>query len=486
MTNDETRINDRTTSPEWRRTITRRALLARGGLSLAPAALGFLLNDSRGSEQSTRLVSPQMTPRAKSVIVLTMAGGPSQIDLFDPKQKLNELDGQPISPKLIEGEKFAQIRREFQLLRSPFQFAKHGESGADFSELLPHIASIADDLTIVRSMTTDSFNHDPAQVLFNTGSTIPGRPAMGAWLSYALGSECQDLPSFVVMLSGEGQPLGAHCWSAGFLPAAHQGVQFRSHGDPVLFLSDPAWANRATRRRSLDAIREVNQLEHARTLDPEIESRIAAYEMSYRMQTSVPSLMDLSSESLATHELYGTSEGDAAFAKNCLQARRMVERGVRFIQIYHRDWDHHGLRVTGGIDFALPQRCREVDRATAALITDLKQRGLLDSTLVVWGGEFGRTPLRESVATTKYPGRDHHRRAFTVLLAGGGLKSGMTFGATDELGYFVTENAVHIHDLHATLLHCLGLNHEQLTYRYLGRDFRLTDVRGRVVEEILA
>ena len=415
-----------------------------------------------------------------------MAGGPSQIDLFDPKPKLDELDGQPISPKLIEGEKFALIRREFKLLRSPYRFAKHGESGADFSELLPHMANIADDFTIVRSMTTDSFNHDPAQLLFNTGSTIPGRPAMGAWLSYGLGSECRDLPSFVVMLSGEGQPLGAHCWSSGFLPAAHQGVQFRSGGDPVLYLSDPAWADRATRRRSLDALRELNQLEQARTLDPEIESRIAAYELSFRMQASVPSLMDLSGESLATHELYGTSEGNAAFAQNCLQARRMVERGVRFVQIYHRDWDHHGLRETGGIDASLPARCREVDRATAALITDLKQCGLLDSTLVVWGGEFGRTPLRESSAKTKYPGRDHHRRAFTILLAGGGLKSGTTFGATDELGYFVTENPVHVHDLHATLLHCLGLDHEQLTYRHLGRDFRLTDVRGRVVAEIQA
>ena len=467
--------------------IERRALLASGGLSLASIALGSLLrSEACGSELSSQHVVPPFEPRAKNVIVLTMSGGPSHVDLFDWKPKLNELDGQPISPQLIAGEKFALLKGEFKLLGSPYRFAKHGESGGEFSELLPQMASVADDFTIIRSMTTDSFNHDPAQLLFNTGSTLPGRPAMGAWLSYGLGSECSNLPSFVVMMSGQGQPLGTHFWSSGFLPAVHQGVQFRSHGDPVLFLSNPAWATRQSRRQSLDALRELNQLEHVRSLDADIDSRIAAYEMSYRMQASVPSLMELSSESEATHALYGTTSGEPSFANHCLLARRLVERGVRFVQIYHRDWDHHGLQVTGGIDSALTQRCREVDRATAALITDLKQRGLLDSTLVVWGGEFGRTPIREVSATTKYPGRDHHRRAFTVLLAGGGLKPGITHGATDELGYFVAENSVHIHDLHATLLHCLGINHEQLTYRYLGRDFRLTDVQGHVVKDILS
>lgn len=464
--------------------LSRRMVLAGMHLGLGTVALQSLLNGEEppaveGSQQ-------QNTPRAraKNVILLTMSGGPSQLDLFDPKPDLGRLDGQPLPESY--NEKFAQIRGEPMLLASPYQFAQHGESGAHFSELLPHMAGVADDFTIIRSVTTESFNHDPAMTMLNTGATRSGRPSMGSWLSYGLGTENQDLPGFVVLISGAGGPLGSHSWSSGFLPTSHQGVQLRSAKDPVLYLSDPDWMDRAMRRRSLDALAALNRIDQDASGDSEIETRIKAYELAFRMQTSVPQLVDLSQESAATHRLYGTNSGEPSFASNCLLARRMVEQGVRFVQLYHRGWDHHGFGHNGGIDVGLPERCHEVDQATAALVADLRERGLLEDTLVVWGGEFGRTPVRQKSVLTKFVGRDHHRRAFTMLVAGGGFRPGLTYGHTDEIGYFPTEGEMSMHDLHATLLHALGINHERLTWRHLGRDFRLTDTAGRVVNDLLS
>jgi uncharacterized protein (DUF1501 family) len=462
--------------------LDRRTLLSRTHLGIGSLALHSVLQSGSAIARSSS--APQARPKAKNVILLTMAGGPSQLDLFDPKPKLKQLDGQPLPDQ--GDETFAQITGTPLLLGSPYRFDQHGESGAVVSELLPSLSSIVDELTIVRSLTTDSFNHDPAQTLLNTGATLPGRPSLGAWLSYGLGSENSNLPGFIVMISGQGQPLGARSWGSGFLPTNHQGVQFRSRKDPVLFLNDPEWMTRQSRRASLDALKSLNRVEASRTLDPEIETRIQSYEMAFRMQSSVPELTDLSSETAATHQLYGSQPDQPSFSANCLLARRLVENGVRFVQLYHRGWDHHGLGYTGGIDVGLPERCQEVDQATTGLILDLKQRGLLDDTLVIWGGEFGRTPVRQESAMTKYIGRDHHRRAFTMLFAGGGVKPGITIGSTDELGYFVTENKLHIHDLHATILHALGINHEQLTFDHLGRKFRLTDVAGNVAHELFA
>ena len=418
--------------------------------------------------------------------MLTMNGGPSQLDLFDPKPELKKRSRQPAPQSLLAGERFAQLNGNKNLLGSPYKFARHGQCGMDFSELLPHLAGIADELTMVRSLTTDSVNHDPALTQLNTGAVLSGRPGMGAWVVYGLGSECEDLPAFVVCHSGSGQSISTHNWSSGFLPTVYQGVQFRGQGDPVLYLRDPQWMKGESRRRSLDTLRRLNESERAASGDPEIDTRIAAYEMAFRMQSSVPSLVDLKQESVATLARYGVDPAVPSYARNCLLARRMLERGVRFVQLYHRDWDHHGAAGTGGIDKELPLVCREVDRATAALISDLKERGLLDDTLVVWGGEFGRTPMQQSDEATVNLGRDHHRRAFTMLLAGGGFTPGLTFGATDELGFHAVENKVHVHDLQATLLHQLGFDHERLTYRFQGRDYRLTDVDGRVIREIIS
>ena len=463
--------------------LSRRAVLTNSHLGLGAIALHSLLCDdqSRAADESR----PDALPaRAKNVIVLTMSGGPSQLDLFDPKPELSRRDGQRL-PETYN-EKFAQIRGELMLMASPYQFSRHGESGAAFSELLPHMAGVADDFTIVRSLTTESFNHDPAMTMLNTGSTRPGRPSMGAWLSYGLGSENKDLPGFVVLISGAGGALGSHAWGSGFLPTSHQGVQFRSAHDPVLFLSDPTWMSRTSRRRSLNALHALNQIEQQQTRDREIETRIKAYELAFRMQTSVPQLVDLSQETAATHRLYGAQPGQPSFAANCLLARRMVEQGVRFVQLFHRGWDHHGFGHIGGIDVGLPERCRDVDQATAGLITDLRERGLLEDTLVVWGGEFGRTPVRQKSVLTTYLGRDHHRSGFTMLVAGGGFRSGLTYGKTDDIGYFPVDGQMSMHDLHATLLHTLGINHEHLTWRHLGRDFRLTDVAGRVIHDLLS
>ena len=413
-----------------------------------------------------------------------MAGGPSQIDLFDPKPKLQELSGKPLPESLLKGKRFAFLKGVPNLLGSKRVFARHGRSGAELSELLPHTASIADDIAVVRSMVTDVFNHGPAKLFVNTGSPqFNGRPSMGAWVTYGIGSACRDLPGFVVLQSGPRGPRGgAPLWGSGFLPTAYQGVPFRSVGDPVLNLSAPRGVTPAGQRDVFDAVADLNRLRLADTGDPEIAGRIAQYEMAYRMQTSAPDLIDISREPAKVLADYGAEPGKASFANNCLLARRLVERGVRFVQLYHTDWDHHGdpnNTLTKGLEL----RCRETDRPAAALIRDLKARGLLDSTLVIWGGEFGRTPMGEPRENV---GRDHHVDAYTMWLAGGGIKGGQTIGKTDDLGFGVVEDRVHVHDLQATVLHLLGLDRKKLTFRFQGRDFRLTDVHGELVGKLLA
>ena len=458
--------------------ITRRHFFQQSGFGIGYAALRSLLEQPRSD----------VPARARRVIYLFMAGAPSQIDLFDHKPALRQQDGNAIPEEFLpKGERFAFIKGTPKLLGSPYQFARHGDSGAEISELLPYTARVADDIAIVRSLHTTQFNHAPGQIFMNTGSQVIGRPSLGAWLTYGLGSESRDLPGFIVLLSGENAPDGGKsCWGSGFLPTVHQGVEFRSKGDPVLFVSNPAGVDNAARRASLDLVRDLNQAHRADVGDPEIDTRIAAYEMAYRMQSSVPELTDISQESAAVHELYGTQPGQVSFANNCLLARRLVERGVRFVQLYHRGWDTHGSGVGDDIVVKLPKLCQEVDRASYALLTDLKQRGLLEDTLVIWGGEFGRTPMNEARNGSKLLGRDHHPRAFTMWMAGAGVKKGVTLGRTDDLGYNVVEDPVDVHDLHATILHLLGVDHTKLTYRFQGRDFRLTDVSGNVVRKLLA
>jgi hypothetical protein len=456
-------------------------------------SLGLLsLLDERALAQPARTDpmmprAPHFPAKAKNVIYLFMNGAPSQLDLFDPKPRLAELNGQPCPADFTKGERFAFIKGTPKILGSPYKFERCGKSGAEISELLPHTKAIADDLTIVRSMKTDAFNHAPAELFINTGLARIGRPSMGSWLTYGLGSESKDLPGFVVLLSGGGQPSGGcSCWSSGFLPTEYQGVQLRAAADPVLFVNNPAGMDDAHRRRSLDALRDLNQQRLDAVGDPEIATRISAYELAYRMQSSVPDLMDLSKEPKEVVEMYGASPGKASFANNCLLARRLVQRGVRFVQLYHRGWDSHGSSMSDDIVHSLPDRCRETDQACAALVTDLKRLGMLDNTLVVWGGEFGRTPMNEARNGSTFLGRDHHPHAFSMWFAGGGVKPGITLGKTDDLGYFVTEDPVHVHDLQATILHLMGLDHKRLTYRFQGRDFRLTDVAGEVVTKMLA
>jgi len=458
---------------------TRRHFFRQAGMGLGAMALSTLVNEQP-------LAAPLLA-RAKRVIYLFMAGGPSQLDLFDYKPALNKFDGQPIPEEFIRGERFAFIKGTPQLLGSPFQFDRYGQSGQMMSNLLPGLAKHADDIAIIRSMKTTQFNHAPAQIMMNTGHQIVGRPSMGAWLSYGVGSENKDLPTFVVLLSGENNPDGGKsCWGSGFLPTVHQGVEFRSKGEPVLFVNNPDGISSDIRRQSLDALRDLNTINRGVIGDPEIDTRIAAYEMAYRMQTSVPELTDIAKEPAAVHEAYGTRPGQSSFANNCLLARRLVERGVRFVQLYHWGWDMHGNGVGVDIPTKLPRLCRETDRPIGALLTDLKQRGLLDDTLVVWGGEFGRTPVNEARNGSKLLGRDHHPRAFTCWLAGGGIRPGIGIGQTDDLGYNVVEDPVDVHDLHATILHLMGIEHTRLTYRYQGRDFRLTDVHGKLVTKLIA
>ena len=470
--------------------LTRRQFLRRSGTHLGSIALGTLLAESLVRAATPDPANPlaprpsHFAGRAKQVIYLHMVGAPSQLDLFDYKPALEKLDGELCPPEFIEGKRFAFIRGHPKIAASKYTFSRHGVSGLEISELLPHLSRVADELTVVKSLHTDEFNHGPAQMFLHTGFGRPGRPSFGSWVTYGLGSENQNLPAYVVLLSGPLAGAGTSLWSTGFLPSVFQGVQFRSTGDPVLFLSNPEGHSRADRRRLLDAVNALNEDALAEIGDPEIATRINQYEMAFRMQMAVPELTDLSTESPATLALYGAQPGKPSFANNCLQARRLIERGVRMVQLYDSDWDHHNELAA-----RLPKKCRDVDQGMAALITDLKQRGLLDQTLVIWGGEFGRTPMQQIASGTGEstpPGRDHHKDAFTVWLAGGGVKRGFVYGRTDDFGYSIAENPVHVHDLNATILHLLGIDHERLTYKYQGREFRLTDVHGRVVKNLLA
>ncbi len=465
------------------RELTRRTLLKQIGFGVGAAALTALLNEDLFAQQAA---FPNFAPKAKRIIYLFMAGAPSQLDLWDPKPVLSQHDGQDCPEEYLKGERFAFIKGVPKLLASPHKFVQAGESGQWISTLLPHTAEIVDDIAVIRSMHTDQFNHAPAQIFMNTGNQLPGRPSMGSWLTYGLGSESRDLPGFVVLISGDSNPDGGKClWSSGFLPSVYQGVEFRSKGDAVLFVSNPDGVTDRVRREMLDALKELNAMKLKETLDPEIDTRISQYELAYRMQSSVPELMDISKEPASIHEMYGTSPGEKSFANNCLLARRLIERGVRFVQLYHRGWDHHGTGEFEDLTHALPRRCKEVDQASAALVKDLKQRGMLDDTIVIWGGEFGRTPMKEGRGGSQLPGRDHHPRAFSLWMAGGGIKGGVSLGSTDDLGYNVVEDPVSVHDLHATILHLMGIDHTRLTYKYLGRQFRLTDVYGNVVGKLL-
>ncbi len=473
------------------RTITRRHFFCDSGFGIGSLALANLMGRAAAAAPAAANPmaprKPHFAPKAKNVIYLFMAGAPSQLDLFDFKPKLQQFDGQPVPEEFIKGERFAFIKGTPKLLGSPQTFEQHGRCGAQVSGLLPHLARVVDDIAVVKSVHTTQFNHAPAQIFMNAGHQIIGRPSMGAWLTYGLGSDNANLPGFVVLLSGESQPDGGKsCWGSGFLPTVYQGVEFRSHGDPVLFLSNPDGMRAQTRRRSLDLLGDLDRAHLEDAGDPEISTRINSYEMAYRMQSSVPELTDLSKEPQQISEMYGIEPGKASFANNCLLARRLVERGVRFVQLYHRGWDTHGS--SGGDDIVnkLGALCRETDQAAAALIADLKQRGLLENTLVVWGGEFGRTPMNEARSGSKFLGRDHHPRAFTMWLAGGGIKPGITVGETDDIGYNIVSDPVSVHDLQATILHLMGVDHTRLTYRFQGRDFRLTDVDGEVVSKLLA
>lgn len=440
------------------------------------------------------LASPTnpMTPRpshygrqAKRVIYIFQAGGPSQLELFDQKPELNRLHGEPTPASYLEGKRFSFLKGVPKLLGSKRAFGQYGQSGASLSELLPWHREIADDICFVKGLRTNVFNHGPAKLFFNTGHPQPGKPSMGAWVTYGIGSESKDLPGFVVLQSGpRGPRAGSTLWSSGFLPTTYQGVPFRSTGDPILFLTSPDGINKQRQRQFTDVVSDLNRQRFDVVGDPEIQTRIASYEMAYRMQTSAPELMDISKEPKHVLDMYGAVPGAASFANNCLLARRLVERGVRFVQLYHTDWDHHGgPNQTLGKD--LEKVCGQVDQPSAALIKDLKQNGLLDDTLVIWGGEFGRTPMGET-RDNKIGGRDHHIDAFSIWMAGGGVRPGMTFGESDDLGLRGINNSPHVHDVQATILHQLGLDHEKLTYRFQGRDFRLTDVHGHVMREILA
>ena len=471
--------------------LNRRAFLCRAGATLGTAALWNLLDpqsasaagagDARLPRASHGIVTQfHYPPRIKRVIQLYMAGGPSHLETFDYKPKLAQLHGQPMPESLTKGQPIAQLQNQALKCFAPqHAFQRCGKSGQEISEIFPLLGQMADEMCIIRSMHTDAINHDPAHTFMNTGTLISGRPSMGSWLLYGLGADSQNLPGFVVLVStgkfGQAQPISARQWHSGFLPSRFQGIEFRSQGDPVMYARRPAGVSQDRQRDIVEAVQELNRQENASVGDPEIATRIAQYELAFRMQTSVPDLMDVTKESKATLELYGTTGGDGTFSANCLLARRLAERGVRFIQLYHRDWDHHGAIKTH-----VQGTAKEVDRGMYALLTDLKARGMLDDTLVMWNGEFGRTPMAQG------DGRDHHMKAFSVWLAGGGVKGGLTYGATDEFGYNAVEDIVHVNDLHATILKLIGIDHKRLTYRYQGRDFRLTDVAGNVIDKILA
>ncbi|MBY0513055.1 MAG: DUF1501 domain-containing protein [Gemmataceae bacterium] len=465
---------------------TRRHFFHDCGVGVGSVALGSLLarDAAAGPEPRKDPLAPRkphFAPKAKAVIYLFMAGAPSQLELFEPKPELNKLSGQTVPESFTRGKRFAFIKGDAKLLGSVRKFSKAGNCGMDLSELLPFHREVADELCWLRGMKTDVFNHGPAKCFVNTGSPQFGRPSMGAWATYGLGSESDSLPGFVVLQSGPRGPRGgASLYSSGFLPSVHQGVPFLKGPSPILDLAPPPGYDTRRQGEFTEAVKDLNQLRLQTVNDPEIETRIAAYEMAYRMQTAAPELMDLSREGKETLDLYGAQQGKPSFAANCLLARRLVQRGVRFVQLYHTDWDHHG----GSLDLTKPLEtiCKEVDQPCAALVKDLKRLGLLDSTLVIWGGEFGRTPMGETRETV---GRDHHIDAYTMWLAGGGVKPGLLYGKSDEIGYNVVENPVHVHDLQATILHQLGLDHTKLTFRFQGRDYRLTDVHGTVVQDIL-
>ncbi len=460
--------------------MNRRAFLGRGAAGFGSLAMTSLLQQQSSSAAGGIITPLDFPARAKRVIWLYMAGGPSQLETFDYKPKLEEMHGKPMPESLTKGQPIAQLQNAQQLkcFGPQYPFERFGKSGQQISTLFPHIGKIADDICIIRSMKTEAINHDPAHTFMNTGTTISLRPAMGSWLLYGLGSEAADLPGFVVMVStgkaGQMQPIASRQWSAGFLPSKYQGVRFSSNGDPVQYLSSPPGVSAQNQRDVIDTVRGLNQMHDEVVDDPEIATRISQYEMAFKMQTSVPGLMDISDEKKETLDLYGVSQIDGSFASNCLLARRMAERGVRFIQLYHRDWDHHGavkknMKIIAG----------ESDQGAAALVMDLKRRGLLDDTIVVWGGEFGRTPMAQG------DGRDHHIKGFSMWVAGGGFKAGITHGATDEFGYNAVEDVVHVHDLHATMLRLLGVEHKRLIFKFQGRDFRLTDVHGDLVTKIV-
>jgi hypothetical protein len=453
--------------------LARRAFLRHTSAGIGSVALASLLAETAQSQLLHHV------PRAKRVIFLHMVGAPSHLDLFDYKRQLQQLDGQLCPPSLLEGARFAFLRGHPRLLGTRYRFHRHGESGLEMSELLPHLSAVADEIAVIKTMRTEHFNHAPAQLFLHTGFGRFGRPTMGSWVNYGLGSENRDLPGFVVLITGLVGGAGNSMWGSGFLPTIHQGIEFRSQGDPVLFLSNPAGVSRSDRHQVVESINRLNAIQLEELGDPEIETRIRQYELAYRMQSSVPELMDISREPKHIQAMYGTRPGQVSFANNCLLARRLVERGVRFVQLCDQGWDHHGSVFEN-----LPKKCKQVDQPIAALILDLKQRGLLDETLVVWGTEFGRTPLLQSDRSK--PGRDHHKEAYSVWMAGGGIKGGATFGETDPLGYFPADNPVDVNDWHATILHLLGVDHEQLTYKYQGRQFRLTDVSGNVLSPLLA
>ena len=465
--------------------ISRRWFLAQCGVGLGSVALGHLLGETglsaslRDSRDPMVPKAPHYMPKAKKVIFLFMAGAPSHLELLDHKPQLTRFDGTLPPAELLKGYRAAFIDPHSKLMGPKFKYSLQGQSKAEISELLPHLGSVADDIAIVKSMTTDAFNHAPGQILMNTGSQQFGRPSLGSWVTYGLGSESLDFPSFVVFSSGKKGPSGGNaCWGSGFLPTVHQGVTFRNIGDPVLYLSNPKGVDSALQRDSLDVVRDLNRMRLQAIGDPEIATRINSFEMAFRMQSSVPELMDISKEPQSILDSYGAEPGKSSFANNCLLARRLVEKGVRFVQLFHESWDQHA-NLTKNIQ----KNCRDTDRPSAALIKDLKQRGLLDETLVLWGGEFGRTPMVQGPETD---GRDHHPNAFAMWLAGGGIRPGTTLGETDELGFNVVKDKVHVHDLHATMLHLLGFDHTRLTHRFQGRDFRLTDVHGTVVKKLLA
>lgn len=477
----------------WLQNQTRRHFFRNCGVGVGKIALASLLAESLGQPQSAQAESaspfaPRPThfpAKAKRVIYLFMAGAPSQLELFDYKPKLAEIAGKPIPPSVIAGQRYAFIQPDAAVLGPQFKFAKHGECGAEISEVLPHLAKVVDNIAILRSVKTDLFNHSPAQLYCNSGSGVPGRPSMGSWLSYGLGSEAHDLPSFVVLQSGDSLSGGAAMWGSGFLPSVHQGVPFRGQGDPILNVANPPGYDQQAQRDSLDLIRTLNEQLLTQNGDPEIKTRIEAYEMAFRMQTRAPELMDFTQETQETLDLYGANPTDPgqAFANNCLLARRLAERGVRFIQVYHSGWDHHS-NVAGGVR----AQAQQTDQAAAALVEDLRRRGMLEDTLIIWGGEFGRTPMVEaSAALGRSQGRDHHPQAFTMWFAGGGMKQGISVGKTDELGFNVVEDAAHVSDVHATILQCLGVDHTRLTYRHRGLNFKLTGVEEHhVVQGLLA